>query len=175
MIKKRKKLRRRPVLLLEVLIAFVLVVLCVIPLIYPHVYMVKLEKEFIGSIDADHVANALYAQLYEKLQKNEIPWDKLLDKTPVVVDDAVITEINNGRALPYKVSYQFEELNHKPKTPQPLSVYLFKVTYLFNPKIEKSNEDKSLKYSYQVFIARNLPQAAAAPKEPENGKDGKKK
>ena len=74
-----REVKKRYVSLLEVLIAFALIVLCVLPLIYPHVAMFKSQKAFIRKVELDHVVNLLYAKILEKLYMNSIPWQELGD------------------------------------------------------------------------------------------------
>jgi hypothetical protein len=77
----RSKVQRRHQSLLEVLIAFALIALCVLPLIYPHVAIYKAQNKFARKLELDHVVNLLYGKVLEKLYMNTIPWADLAQTT----------------------------------------------------------------------------------------------
>jgi hypothetical protein len=149
--------------LLEVLIAFVLIVLCILPLVYPHVAMYQSQMRFIREIELDHVVNLLYAKVLEKLYMNSISWNSL-EQQVFPIDTALLNEIQFDRPLHYIGSYNFFEAKprFKPKKKgAPLSIYLYHLTFNFLPKeFEKSPEEikkkKTIKYQYDVFIVRDL-------------------
>ena len=58
--------------MLEVLIAFALIAISAIPLIYPHVSMIKEQKESINRMKIHHVVNLIYTNILEKMHKNEL-------------------------------------------------------------------------------------------------------
>lgn len=70
-------LRRRPILLLEVLICFALIALCALPLIYPHVFMLRSEKQYVNAIELDHFVNILFIDTLQKMYQNEISWAQI--------------------------------------------------------------------------------------------------
>lgn len=148
---KKSKLNKKHFTLLEVLIAFALIVLCVLPIISPHVAIYKAQRSFVKKIELDHVVNLLYANIYEDIQKNKIPWEKLEDKTIFPISSELLTNLNNKKPLPYVGTYQFEKQDSKPNPPGPLSVYVFKLLFKFqHPK------EKPLEYEYKIFMVRNL-------------------
>lgn len=126
------RIRKRPFLLLEVLISFVIVVACILPMIYPHVMMYKSKKQFVDSIHNDHIVNLLYVDILEKLQRNEIAWQ----------------DIENGKQLSLEkpgmqASYRFEE-KHKTPDASGFSVALLDLTIVFSNK----------EYKYKIFAGR---------------------
>ncbi len=161
--KKKIFFKRRFQSLLEVLIAFTLIVLCIFPLISPHVAMYRSQIKFIKQIELDHAINLLYAKILEKLYMNSIAWSDL-DHRIFPIDTTVLNEIAFDHPLPYIGSYNFFEIKprFKPKKKHvPLSIYLYTLTFNFLPKeFEKSpadiKEKKTLKYQYDVFIIRDL-------------------
>lgn len=155
--------QRKHYLLLEVLIAFTLIIFCLVPLIQPHVLMLKAQRSFIQKIEVDHLVNLLYAHIYEKLLKNEIPWQSIQAKTVFSVDEALLREVNYLKPLPYVGSYQFQEIKHKPKTTDPtFTLYLLRLTFTFLPNelVSRGNltleEIKKNSYEYQIFVSRQL-------------------
>ena len=127
------KMRKRPFLLLEVLIAFAIVVGCILPLIYPHVMMYKSKKQFEDDIQKNHMANLLYVDILEKLHRNEIAWREIEEKKEF--------SFEKGR---FRGSYKFEEEKHKPPDATGFSVAIL------NLKITLD----TMKYEYEIFAGR---------------------
>lgn len=176
--------------MLEVLIAFVLVVLCVLPLISPHVFILKEQKAAIHKIELDHVVNLIYADIIERLYKNEISWADLTSERSFPVDEALINRINWTKPIAYQGEYQFRIDKYKPKKqPAPYTLYLFDLSLSFFPmEIARSGTDQQkqenqIKYEYKIFIERNLGGEEGAEQEqetpeppkdnPKGGKDAK--
>lgn len=125
---------------MEVMIAFALIVLCAIPLIYPHTYIIRMQKEFIQEIDLDHYVNANFAELIEMLYKNQIPWEVVSGKKSLPL---------NPPGIPVTGTLQFTEKNHKSKDDSTTYViYLYEVIYTFS---------NGLKYTYHVMVIRDIP------------------
>lgn len=146
---------KRHFLLLEVLIAFALIVLCILPLIYPHVMMLQAQRKFVKKVELDHVVNLLYANIYEQLQKNEIPWDKVENKVLFHIDSKQLTEMNHNSSLPYAGEYHFENDGYKSSKDDSLTASLWKLKFTFTPVGTKNpkDESKQLEYEYKIFIA----------------------
>lgn len=169
------RVHKRHAILLEVLIAFALVALCALPLVYSHAYILRAEQEFIQKIKLDHVVNLLYADFYERLQTNEFPWDAFINKHPLPIDPVLLKQLNGDQAFPYEGMYYFEIMKHKPKgKDEPFTLNLLKLHFSF---ISKSVL-KTYEYEYLIFAARRLggeeppspPQATPpGPKDPSAG------
>lgn len=149
------RIRKNHIMLLEILIAFALVVLALLPLIYPHVFILKSEKKFVQQVELDHAVNLLYAQIVQDLYENKIPWETLQSKTPIPVE---------FKDLPYKGEYVFGIVNFKPKKdpPAPYSLYLYSLDFTFND---------SHKYHYEIFVVRDLGEGAPKEEEEEEKSD----
>jgi len=145
-------------LLLEVLIAFALVVMAVLPLIYPHIYIYQQQRAFINKIDLDIAVNQIYVNLAEKLHRNEIPWGDIEHKRVAAIDTKLLEGTAFEKSFPFEGTYQFEIARRK-KNPQ-YALNLVKLTIDFKPKSlsksSKEEEVKSLVYTYEVFIAQML-------------------
>lgn len=155
-------LRRRHQSLLEVLIAFALIALCVLPLIYPHVAIYKAQNKFVHRLELDHAVNLLYGKVMEKLYMNTISWADLT-QTTFPIDEGVLKEAQYDKPLYYTGSYNFTEHppRFKPKDPGPYSLYLYKLTFNFVPnelakEPSKIKETDRIKYQYDVFVVRDL-------------------
>lgn len=153
--------QKRYTLLLEVIIALMLVALCVIPLLVPHVYLLKQQQRFLDEVELDNMVNLLYSDVIVRLYANEIPWGDISsrrgDKTGTVfeINDDMIAKAGYNKFLPFKGTYWFEEEKRKPKKEGPFTYYLLNLYFKFsyeNPKITK----EPLVYKYNVFLLRNL-------------------
>jgi hypothetical protein len=145
------KAGKRHILLLEVLIAFTLLVLCILPLFYPLLYILRLQSNFVSKIQLDHEVNLQYVDIVNRLYTNEINWSEL--------SDGRAHEINL-KDIPYKGFYAFSETIHKPREDQPYMVYLKALDFTFFPSIPPKNEEdrkkETLKYHYDICVIKDL-------------------
>lgn len=149
-------LTRRPAALLEVIIAFALVALCVLPLIYPHVFILRSEKRFIDEAMLDHRVNLFYADIMQKLYQKEIPWNDIMGgkEIPIVLDkDSSLTAKTE---FPFKGTYRFQKVRMKESDDAAHSVHLLKLIMTFTPEpgYFPGKNVKPLVYEYQVMIER---------------------
>jgi hypothetical protein len=149
-------------MLLETMIAFALIVLCVLPLLTPHIAMLKAERQFVRKIDLDHVVNLLYASVLEKLYLNEIGWNELMQNDfPITKED--LEKLGYSSLLAYQGSYNFKEVppRFKPRDVNAdYSLHLLTLTFNFIPselsqKEEEVKQKNLLKYQYKVFIVHD--------------------
>lgn len=146
-----KRLRKRPMLLLEALIAFAIVVLCALPLLAPHFEMLRAQTNYRNELALDHAVNLFYGQIIQQLYLNQLPWEELQSR-PHEISLKMLQEAGiNPQAFPYKGTYIFIPQKNKPKQAGPLSAWLFNLDLTFTapktaPKI----------YHYEVFIVRKL-------------------
>lgn len=158
-----KKCTRRYSLILEVLIAFAIIVLCILPLLYPHVGVLRAQQEMMTTVQLDHLVNLLYGKTVEKMYLNEIPWSTFHSDKPIPIDAEMIKAVGIKEEIPYKGSYRFVEVKHKPKKLEPgdKALYLYKIIYEFVPlnKKKTNNKDEENKknktYEYQFVAQKN--------------------
>ena len=152
------KIRKHHFLLLEVIIAFILIVLCIIPLISPHTFILIEQKKFIHEIELDHVVNLTYADIVERLYRNDISWNAILNEEEFEIDDALLQRINYEKTLPYEGKYRFKEILHKPGEESLRTLYLMALNMTFTPTEteHKGGASKALNYHYELFIIRDL-------------------
>lgn len=168
--------KKRPILLLEVLIAFAIIALCIFPLIYPHAVIAKAQKEFIKKIELDHAVSLLYAQIYQDLHRNKIEWSDIMSQRKFEILPEDLKKINDNKNLPFMGEYHFEQVIHKPQTPQDTTAYLFHLIFDFYPQHEvrknkeKNLSKKALQYKYTLFILRDLAHQKSAEPSPEEKK-----
>lgn len=152
----RQKFTKRPVLLLEVLIAFALVVLCIFPLVTPYVYIFKAQTLFNQKILLDQSVNRFYVHLLERVYRNEIPWNAIEQKQVFTIDREALKLASGGVNLPYTGTYQLSLSRHKGGNERPLSANVVSLTITFEGN-ETSSKDKKkelIHYHYQFFAAK---------------------
>lgn len=153
---------RHPVLLLEVLIAFALVALCALPLIYPHVFILRSEKKFISAVELDHVVNLLFAQLLQKLYQKEIAWGDIENGKEILIESSLLKSVGYKDHLPFLGSYKFVKIRKKPPKEADHSAYLFNLEFTFIPEkgffLENKPKEEQSKfvYKYQVPVERYI-------------------
>lgn len=81
------KLRRRNLTLLEVLISFTLIVLCLFPLLSPHVTYYQIQRKQANRILTNLAIANWYASFYEGLLKKERSWDSLPFETEQPIEN----------------------------------------------------------------------------------------
>lgn len=156
------KVRKRFFLLLEVIIAFFLVIMCIIPLIAPHTFILTEQKKFGNQIELDHVVNLIFADIVERLYNNEISWSEMAEKRRLEVDEALMKRVQFEKRLTYKGTYYFEEVKHKPIDESAMrKLYLFNVNLKFEPigEVKKDKNDEvigTFNYNYKLFIVRDI-------------------
>jgi hypothetical protein len=70
-------LKKRPFLLLEILIALMLVILCAIPLAIEPLRLYRSEMKLLAEIEGERLADWTFSEIKEKLLRNDIPWEDL--------------------------------------------------------------------------------------------------
>lgn len=163
-----KTKKKRTMLLLEVLIALALVVLCVLPLIGPHVDLLRQQKQFVSTMELDRAVNLLYVNLLERMHKNQLPINLLFDKQPKPIDP-LLTDLS-GINLPHLTgSYQIEEIKHKGKNENGWNVYLLKLTFSLQ---KQSGEAATVyKFPFELTVIRKI---SEPPPEDQAAKDNEK-
>jgi hypothetical protein len=135
------KTSRRPFLLLEVMIAIVLVALCAIPLLYPHFYMLKEERNVSDTIELQRLVNQFHVEILEQLHKNEIDWKHIENEISGPLESEQLNKIG------HEGSYSLSILEDNPDQGK----YLLQLTLSFKRKSVKG-EPKT--FNYSVFVKR---------------------
>lgn len=73
-------MKKRNFVLLEVLIAFLLVAICLLPLVKQPLKLYKSELEQLEKLELERMADWTFTEVKEILLKNEIPWEKIPEK-----------------------------------------------------------------------------------------------
>jgi hypothetical protein len=147
---------KRPMMLVEVLIAFALIVTAVLPLLTPHLFMLKAQTEFIQKVQLDHDVNLLYGEVLQRLYLNRIPWTDLQDSTFMIDPDMLHRAGIDPAQFRFQGTYRFKELRCKSKRDAPYSLGLYQLMFRFLPKNpSKTKPPKPLEYEYKVFVVHD--------------------
>lgn len=142
-------LKRKPFILLEILIAFVITLVALLPMIEPYLMMLKEEKAFLFEIEGDRLAKLTFLHIVQKLTENQISWEELLQCGKTYdIDFKEIADFAAPKGFPYKGSYSFQLRKAKPpKSPQYL---LISVMITFKP----IDQGKELSFNYELFVQK---------------------
>ncbi|MBA3958522.1 MAG: hypothetical protein H0X51_09065 [Parachlamydiaceae bacterium] len=150
---RKKSIHKRPVLLLEVLIAMALVALCMIPLIVPHFTLFQAHQKFSTTMQVNRTVNQLYVEVLDRLHKNEIPWSSIQERQSLPIDP--LLEKLTITSFPYTGNYQFEEVKHKSNKSTGWSVYQLKVIFHLSPRNPGKNEEAIQDFVYALPLLRH--------------------
>jgi hypothetical protein len=134
------KARRRPFLLLEVMIAFGILSLAAIPLIYPHLMILKEERALIQEMNIDFIAKEMIADFLVDLYDN---------KTPITLIESKGTQEAPPNPLFEKAFFEIDE-RHKPQKPDDY------VLYKVEAKLTIITKTKTAVYPFNFIIERFL-------------------
>lgn len=154
--------RKKHVTLLEVLIAFVLVSFCLVPLLTPHVGILKEQHQFLRKIQLDHAVNLYTGHIIEKMHRSEIPWYMIEEGKMMPIEDEVLRQLIPDYPLAFKGMYRFDVIKSKPKnaeagTPK---AYLLKLNLYFLPgknehgAAEYIDKKNPFQYHVDLFVRR---------------------
>ena len=73
-------MKKKAFLLLEILITFVLVSVCAVPLVKQPLKLYKDEMVYLVGMEQERLADWTFTEIKEMLLKNEIPWEKIPEK-----------------------------------------------------------------------------------------------
>lgn len=137
------RIRKQSFLLLEVLIAFTLVVLCIIPLLSPHVGIYKEQKHFINQIEWNHAVHLIYVDVLEKMHKGEISLADIMTKREFEVPSDKLP--SPAISATYRISPQAS----KKQNAEGFNVHLTRLEIF----VKEKNQPKPWTYAYSIFYA----------------------
>jgi hypothetical protein len=147
---------RRYIALLEVLIAFAITALCILPLVYSQIIVVKSERKFLDIVELDHAANQIYAEILQKLYEKKIPLSEIENGKETEIDQALLEASGVAGHFPFIGSYRFVLILQKPPEPQDKILSLYSLIFTFTEKSQTKKNEKPIKYDYRVFIEHRL-------------------
>lgn len=180
--KDKLKVKRRPFLLLEVLIALAIVILCAYPLLSTHFFIYKTEKKFATTAEVHRLVNSVFGYIVEQLYANKIPWKDLLEQTIYPLTDKEKKNLGFPADFPYEVAYQVKPMFKKGSLIKlrkkagkaGLHDHLITITIELLPKLNQLDSTEFVYYLYverRVIEGKELPLTAAGPFVDEDDED----
>lgn len=164
-------LKKRHVLLLEILIALAIIAMCILPLLYPHATILNQQQRFLKKTTLDHTVNLLYVDVLEQLQKNQIPWSAIQSHAQIPINEDMLQRAGFKNPFPFNGTFRFDEKPHE-KSGEPSVkgnkntgwyVYKLNVTFVFTPKDSKKEGEKFI-FPYRLSLLRKTPNGPDAEK-----------
>ena len=143
----RCKKAKRPFLLLEVMISFVLIVMCVLPLIYPHVALYKETASFRRWEESQKMHQLIFTAIQMKLHRNDLTWQQINSETKFALDKTFLEVLDPSLTLNEKGFYRFKIKRKKTNKNSTQGYYLFEVEITY-PEKEKNAV-------FDLFVERN--------------------
>lgn len=148
-------MKKRPFVLLEVIIALTLVALCAIPLILKPIRVYRSEMRSLEEGEGERLADWTFSEIKERLLKNEIPWEKLpaLNETtpPFLMSSSTISV--PGRK-PKRIERAFTLYGKGEK--QGIGGEIYRMIYVkihFSPELSRRKKKENT-YVYRISVRR---------------------
>lgn len=140
------QLNKRHILLLEVLIAFSIVVMCIFPMLQPFLFMLTEERRFMREVELDRLVGNIYADLLVNgFYRGGVEWRMIDSKQDYPIENPMLTELG------FIGSYSFKIEKKKGESPKEVfKLFLLKISYEFKP----ITGGEPLKYAYKLFVQR---------------------
>lgn len=156
--------RRCSFLLLEVMIAFFLMAICLLPLLQPHYAILQSDVMMLEESKIERIVQKLYSQFLVSLYRGEVLWSDVDHyDTPLRPRQVDATQLEG---LPYDVHYILRVTPYQGKkgelskpvkdTPRNQRInHLLEVKYTFTPKVASPRQEKE--FTFRVYAKRNPP------------------
>ncbi|MCB1114395.1 MAG: hypothetical protein KDK62_06535 [Chlamydiia bacterium] len=92
------RLRKRYLTLLEVMIAFLLILIAAVPLLAPYPYIFKQQQSFIEELEMDRLSNVFYVDFVGRVLRKEIDIELIKEEETVPIDEKL--------PIPYRAVYK---------------------------------------------------------------------
>jgi hypothetical protein len=173
------KIKKRHVLLLEILIALAIIALCILPMLSPHAAILNQQQLFLKKTTLDHAVNLLYVDVLEQLQKNTIPWQTIQTSAQIPVNEEMLKRAGFDKPLPFSGSFRFDVKPHEKSGEPSIKgskntgwyVYKLVVTFVFTANDAKKETQAKYIFPYRLTILRHTPNGPAADKPKEQKED----
>lgn len=152
------KLVKRPFTLMEVMIAFVLILFCLVPLIYPNLAIYKEQLKSNQKIELDHAVTLLFGNLQELMHKRMIPYELITQKDfePIPISSETYAEAGiNPAEFPFTGTLKARRVKQKGhKKNGSYIVDLIEFRYSFG---RNDGRDNPIEFVYQIPIVKLKP------------------
>lgn len=141
--------RKRSFLLIELLISFTLLSLCLFPLIRPHLVMKKEQIEQMVLIQLDPIEQNAFCRFKEQLMSTFSPsFDQLSKKAAGELPCSYALKVGKGKTLPLRCSYETECLEVANKTSLESKGIVVSITFTFH------TPTKEYPFTHALFVER---------------------
>lgn len=138
----KRPIRKKCILLLEMLIALMLVVLCFYPLLKPHFKTYSLELRQLEEMELGRLSRISYVDLKEQLyEKKNFSWKTLCK--PI---EGEMKSVTTSLGHTYRHKYAISELDRCNKKKAGIVYLLLKIDVLF----ERNNEEFTFPYTLLI-------------------------
>jgi hypothetical protein len=144
-------MKRKPYLLLELLIAFTLVALCAVPLVRDPLHSLRSEIRTFEKMELERLSEVSFADIKAELYRNEIPWKTFETNTyQFFRQDSVRIQLKGVCENTYLRSYYISTRYKKEAADQEdHRIVNIKITFT------KEGRAKSLKsFYYQTYLTK---------------------
>ena len=141
---------------MEVMIAFLLIIFCLVPLMYPNFVIYKEQLKMNQKIELDHTVTLLYGDLLEQLHKRTIPYEMITSKELVQIPISYATAGIDEKKFPFTGTLQARRIRQKGQKKGSYIVALVELTYSF---IKKNSADKPITFTYKIPLVKLKPQS----------------
>jgi hypothetical protein len=167
-------LQKRPIILLEIMIAMAMIVLCILPLLAPRSAMLQEQRKFIDAMELDHAVSLFYVDILERLYRNQIAWNDIQDHTVFPIDSDLLQHTKSLQ-LPENLigTYRFDIIKHKDQDDGPNAgwiIALVSLTFVFRKEGEEvsastSGSSKKLVFQYEICLLRHTSEPPSSTEE----------
>lgn len=157
--------KKRPFSLMEVMICFMLILFCLIPLIYPNYALYKERIKFADTIKVDHTVTLLYGNLLEQLYRREIPYEQITQSgtSPLQINPEILSAQGiNASTFPYDISLTSKNALRKGQKNGSYIAHLIEFTYSFQ---KKNSKEPPLTFTYLVPLVKLKPKSESSSEE----------
>lgn len=151
-------MKKKPFLLIEVLIALFLVTLVAIPLLTKPIFMYRSEMSALEEMERERLATESFVEIQETLLNNRIPWEKLPKEGEESSFRLPSRFISLPESEPKLIERSFALQCHKGKEKEGQNNELYRlltVKISFSPPLKK----KSSPYVYSVVVKKDSKKA----------------
>jgi hypothetical protein len=150
------RIRKKPYLLLELIIALTLVLLCALPLVHAPLSLVKGEIQAFARMEAIRLSDLAFAEVLAKLYRNEISWDLIAKGEPVLFQKEMSTQVEGICKQTFLCTSTLRSMQKKEGKNQE-DLRLVKITISFETKNklwQVRSDPHKIDFVYEVFVAQ---------------------
>ena len=150
--------KKKPFLLLEILVSILLVSLCLIPLVQSPVQSYRAQMRLLEEMEGERLAEQSFSEVKEKLLNHEIAWEKL----PALSEKSIrrslpSIHIEIPGAARKKIERSFVLRCNKKGEKEGVNGEIYRMMYVdidFKPRLTQKKKKENGDYSYRLVVRR---------------------